>query len=164
MTAAMPHIGNDAGFLHKHLRACQGNGGLDRGCPRCSTGHPGHREASVSCDGPVPVVGSEGAFAPSSIRLAPTRLVTMERTDLGCEIETALGEVLAQSRGETGLSCRIVDDPARQPDCRAPQAVAAEPAEVRRSLRSGCEGCSGMGTGPARSRSGSPGAADRHRS
>ena len=40
------------------------------------------------------------------------RLVTMERTDLGCEIETALGEVLAHVRGETGLSCRIVDDPA----------------------------------------------------
>ena len=31
---------------------------------------------------------------------------------LGCEIETALGEVLAHVRGETGLSCRIVDDPA----------------------------------------------------
>ena len=42
---------------------------------------------------------------------APTS-VTMERTDLGCEIETALGEVLAHVRGETGLSCRIVDDPA----------------------------------------------------
>ena len=38
--------------------------------------------------------------------------VTMQRTDLGCEIETALGEVLAHVRGETGLSCRIVDDPA----------------------------------------------------
>ena len=38
--------------------------------------------------------------------------MTMERTDLGCEIETALGEVLAHVRGETGLSCRIVDDPA----------------------------------------------------
>ena len=36
----------------------------------------------------------------------------MERTDLGCEIETALGEVLAHVGGETGLSCRIVDDPA----------------------------------------------------
>jgi len=36
----------------------------------------------------------------------------MERTDLGREIETALGEVLAHVRGETGLSCRIVDDPA----------------------------------------------------
>ena len=38
--------------------------------------------------------------------------MTMERTDLGREIETALGEVLAHVRGETGLSCRIVDDPA----------------------------------------------------
>ena len=81
--------------------------------------------------------------------------VTMERTDLGCEIETALGEVLAHVRGETGLSCRIVDNPAASR--RAPQAVAAEPAEVRRSLRSRCEGSSGMGTGPARSRSCSPG-------
>ena len=38
--------------------------------------------------------------------------MTTQRTDLGCEIETALGEVLAHVRGETGLSCRIVDDPA----------------------------------------------------
>ena len=34
-----------------------------------------------------------------------------ERTNIGQEIETALGEVLAQVRGETALSCRIVDDP-----------------------------------------------------
>ena len=38
--------------------------------------------------------------------------MTTERTELGREIETALGEVLAHVRGETGLSCRIVDDPA----------------------------------------------------
>ena len=38
--------------------------------------------------------------------------MTTERTQLGREIETALGEVLAHVRGETDLSCRIVDDPA----------------------------------------------------
>ena len=38
--------------------------------------------------------------------------MTAARTRLGREIETALGEVLAHVRGETGLSCRIVDDPA----------------------------------------------------
>ena len=34
-----------------------------------------------------------------------------ERTTIGQEIETALGEVLAHVRGEAALSCRIVDDP-----------------------------------------------------
>ena len=34
-----------------------------------------------------------------------------ERTPLGREIETALGEVLAHVRGEVDLPCRIVDDP-----------------------------------------------------
>ena len=38
--------------------------------------------------------------------------MTGERTELGREIETALGEVLAHVRGETELPCRIVDDPA----------------------------------------------------
>ena len=38
--------------------------------------------------------------------------MTAERTELGREIETALGEVLAHVRGETQLPCRIVDDPA----------------------------------------------------
>ena len=38
--------------------------------------------------------------------------MTTERTALGREIETALGEVLAHVRGKTDLSCRIVDDPA----------------------------------------------------
>lgn len=32
-----------------------------------------------------------------------------ERTQLGQEIETALGEVLAHVRGETDLPCQIVD-------------------------------------------------------
>ena len=40
--------------------------------------------------------------------------MTSERTKLGREIETALGEVLAHVRGETGLACRIVDDPAAE--------------------------------------------------
>ena len=39
-------------------------------------------------------------------------MTTTERTELGQEIETALGEVLAHGRGETVLSCRIVDAPA----------------------------------------------------
>ncbi len=38
--------------------------------------------------------------------------MTAERTGLGREIETALGEVLAHVRGETESPCRIVDDPA----------------------------------------------------
>ena len=37
--------------------------------------------------------------------------MTAERTELGREIETVLGEVLAHVRGETELACRIVDDP-----------------------------------------------------
>ena len=38
--------------------------------------------------------------------------MTTERTETGLEIEAALDEVLAHVRGETALSCRIVDDPA----------------------------------------------------
>ena len=38
--------------------------------------------------------------------------MTTERTELGRDIEAALGEVLAHVRGETALPCRIVDDPA----------------------------------------------------
>ncbi len=34
--------------------------------------------------------------------------VTAERTELGREVETVLGEVLAHVRGETELPCRIV--------------------------------------------------------
>ena len=40
--------------------------------------------------------------------------MTTGRTDLGREVETALGEVLAHVRGETSLPCRIVDDPAAE--------------------------------------------------
>ena len=36
------------------------------------------------------------------------------RTDLGLEVEAALGEVLTHVRGETSLPCRIVDDPAAE--------------------------------------------------
>ncbi len=36
--------------------------------------------------------------------------MTTGRTDLGREVEAALGEVLAHVRGETSLPCRIVDD------------------------------------------------------
>ncbi|MDE0034239.1 MAG: helix-turn-helix domain-containing protein [Deltaproteobacteria bacterium] len=38
--------------------------------------------------------------------------MTTERTEIGLEIETALGEVLAHVRGAVALSSRIVDDPA----------------------------------------------------
>ncbi|MDE0220177.1 MAG: helix-turn-helix domain-containing protein [Spirochaetaceae bacterium] len=37
--------------------------------------------------------------------------MTTERTDLGRDVEAALGEVLAHVRGEVELPCRIVDDP-----------------------------------------------------
>ena len=37
-----------------------------------------------------------------------------KRTKLGREVEEALGEVLAHVRGETGLVCRIVDDPSAE--------------------------------------------------
>ena len=40
------------------------------------------------------------------------RLMTTERTGIGREIETALGEVVAHVRGEAALPCRIVDAPA----------------------------------------------------
>ena len=40
--------------------------------------------------------------------------MTKERTRMGREVETALGEVLAHVRGEGDLPCRIVDDPAAE--------------------------------------------------
>ena len=40
--------------------------------------------------------------------------MTNERSGIGREIETALGEVLAHVRGETELPRRIVDDPAAE--------------------------------------------------
>ena len=40
--------------------------------------------------------------------------MTPERTQVGQEVETALGEVLAHVRGEVDLPCRIVDDPAAE--------------------------------------------------
>ncbi len=40
--------------------------------------------------------------------------MTTERTIIGIEIETALGEVLAHVRSETLLPCRILDDPAAE--------------------------------------------------
>ena len=41
---------------------------------------------------------------------------TMKRTQVGLEVEAALGEVLAhvRGRGEVDLPCRIVDDPAAE--------------------------------------------------
>ena len=40
--------------------------------------------------------------------------MTKERTQVGQEVEAALGEVLAHVRGEVKLACRIVDDPAAE--------------------------------------------------
>ena len=40
--------------------------------------------------------------------------MTPERTQVGQEVEIALGEVLAHVRGEVDLPCRIVDDPAAE--------------------------------------------------
>ena len=40
--------------------------------------------------------------------------MTTERTQVGQEVEEALGEVLAHVRGEVALPCRIVDDPAAE--------------------------------------------------
>ena len=40
--------------------------------------------------------------------------MTTERTQVGQEVEEALGEVLAHVRGEVSLRCRIVDDPAAE--------------------------------------------------
>ena len=40
--------------------------------------------------------------------------MTPERTQVGQEVETALGEVFAHVRGEVDLPCRIVDDPAAE--------------------------------------------------
>ena len=40
--------------------------------------------------------------------------MTTKRTDLGREVEAALGEVLVHVRGETALPCRIVGDPAAE--------------------------------------------------
>ena len=40
--------------------------------------------------------------------------MTTERTQVGQEVEEALGEVLAHVRGEVALPCRIVEDPAAE--------------------------------------------------
>ena len=40
--------------------------------------------------------------------------MTTERTQVGREVEAALGEVLSHVRGEAALPCRIVDDPAAE--------------------------------------------------
>ena len=40
--------------------------------------------------------------------------MTTRRTEVGREVEAALGEVLAHVRGATPLPCRIVDDPAAE--------------------------------------------------
>ena len=61
-----------------------------------------------SCGLPMEMV-----YAPASA-FAITNSMTTRRTDLGREVETALGEVLAHVRGTAPLPCRIVDDPAAE--------------------------------------------------
>ena len=51
--------------------------------------------------------------------------MTGERAELGREIETGLGEVLAHVRGETELPCRMVDDPAAGQNGSAQTAIGA---------------------------------------
>ena len=59
--------------------------------------------------------GQEGALAARGHdQEGGTEPMTTGRTDLGREVEAALGEVLAHVRGETSLPCRIVDDPAAE--------------------------------------------------
>ena len=41
-------------------------------------------------------------------------MTTERRTQVGQEVEAALGEILAHVRGEVDLPCRIVDDPAAE--------------------------------------------------
>ena len=38
--------------------------------------------------------------------------MTQERTEIGLELEAALGEVLSHVRGESELPCRILENPA----------------------------------------------------
>ena len=40
--------------------------------------------------------------------------MSTERSRVGHEIETALGEVLAHVRGEVELPCRVIDDPSAE--------------------------------------------------
>ena len=40
--------------------------------------------------------------------------MTTERTQVGRQVEAALGEVLAHVRGEVELPCRIIDDPSAE--------------------------------------------------
>ena len=89
--------------------------------------------------------------------------MTTGRTDLGREVEAALGEVLAHVRGETSLPCRIVDDPAAERIVALPQAHEAQPSEIRRPIRPRCQGGAGLGTGTARPGPGGSSPVDRHR-
>ena len=69
--------------------------------------------------------------------------LTAGRTDLGREVEAALGEVLAHVRGEASLPCRTVGEPAvertsavdRHQDSKVPHDEQEEPAASLRALR-----------------------------
>ena len=89
----------------------QGTGGLRKlrwpgsGRDRLCEGGSGRPEVS----------GQKGAVAACGRdQERGTKPMTIQRTDLGRELEEALGEVLAHVRGTTPLPCRIVDDPAAE--------------------------------------------------
>ena len=60
--------------------------------------------------------------------------MTTERTELGREIETAMGEVLAHVRGETALPCRTVDDPELARQMALAEEVMNDDRELLRAL------------------------------
>ena len=73
--------------------------------------------------------------------------MTTQRTQVGHELETALGEVLAHVRGETSLSCRIVDDPAAEHILALAQAHEAQSPKIRGPIWTGCPCRAGLGRG-----------------
>ena len=91
-------------------------------------------------------------------------MTTERRTQVGQEVEVALGEVLAHVRGEVDLPCRIVDNPAAERILAPTEAYEIESPEVRRPIRTRRTCRAGMGTGAPYSRSRCPRPANRHRS
>ena len=89
--------------------------------------------------------------------------MTAERTQMGREVEAALGEVLAHVRGEADLPCRIVDDPRCRAHCRTTKAHETEPSEVCGPVRPRRPRRAGLGTGAPRTGPRRPCAADCHR-
>ena len=86
-----------------------------------------------------------------------------ERTDIGQEIETALGEVLVHVRGETALSCRIVDDPSAGRIVALRKRLKLSRQKFADRFGLDVRARAGLGTGPPGSRPGRPRTADRDR-